>query len=118
MGRKKSGLTDVENTLLVGGVLAMNPRSGNRFTAKQLQLCLRDRIVGRSYSWGTLLPALRRMERMLLLESFWSAAHEEEDGRPRRYYRVTEAGRKAAASVGDLVASPAPGPQGRAVARA
>lgn len=40
---------------------------------------------------GSLYPALHRMERGKLLNSFW----QEHDGRRRKYYRLTAAGRKA-----------------------
>ena len=49
-------------------------RSGGRFELKE----------------GSLYPALHRLERQKLLESSWS----EFDGRRRKYYRVTPAGRK------------------------
>lgn len=43
---------------------------------------------------GSLYPALHRMEREKLLTSFWQKA----DGRRRKYYKLTAAGRKALAS--------------------
>jgi len=43
---------------------------------------------------GSLYPALHRMERGKLLESYWTEA----DGRNRKYYRITAAGRKALAA--------------------
>ena len=43
---------------------------------------------------GSLYPALHRMERQKLLSSFWQEA----DGRRRKYYRITPAGRKVLAS--------------------
>ena len=39
---------------------------------------------------GSLYPALHRMERQKLLRSFWREA----DGRRRKYYELTAAGRK------------------------
>jgi PadR family transcriptional regulator, regulatory protein PadR len=42
---------------------------------------------------GSLYPALHRLERGGLVESAWDAG----DGRRRRVYRLTRAGRKAAA---------------------
>ena len=42
---------------------------------------------------GSLYPALHRLERQKLLGSHW----EEVDGRRRKYYRLTPAGRKALA---------------------
>jgi PadR family transcriptional regulator len=41
---------------------------------------------------GSLYPALHRLERAGLVESAWSAA----EGRRRRIYRLTRAGRRAA----------------------
>lgn len=38
---------------------------------------------------GSLYPALHRLERRKLLESFWKEA----DGRERKYYKLTPAGR-------------------------
>jgi transcriptional regulator len=43
---------------------------------------------------GSMYPALHRLERKKLLESFWK----ETDGRDRKYYRLTAAGRKALAA--------------------
>jgi len=39
---------------------------------------------------GSLYPALHRLEREKLLESYWT----EHDGRRRKYYRLTAGGRK------------------------
>ncbi len=39
---------------------------------------------------GSLYPALHRLERQKLLRSFWREA----DGRRRKYYEVTEAGKR------------------------
>ena len=43
---------------------------------------------------GSLYPALHRLERQKLLESYWTEA----DGRRRKYYKLTTAGRKALAA--------------------
>lgn len=40
---------------------------------------------------GSLYPALHRMERQKLLASYWEQA----DGRRRKYYKLTAAGKKA-----------------------
>jgi DNA-binding PadR family transcriptional regulator len=40
---------------------------------------------------GSLYPALHRLERQKYLESFWKEA----DGRERKYYKLTPAGRSA-----------------------
>ena len=49
-------------------------RSGGRFELKE----------------GSLYPALHRLERQKLLQSYWT----EIDGRRRKYYQATAAGRK------------------------
>src|SRR5438045_3315772 len=43
---------------------------------------------------GSLYPALHRLERQKLLQSFWQEA----DGRDRKYYKLTPAGRAALAA--------------------
>jgi transcriptional regulator len=43
---------------------------------------------------GSLYPALHRLERQKLLASFWKEA----DGRERKYYKLTPAGRAALAA--------------------
>jgi PadR family transcriptional regulator PadR len=43
---------------------------------------------------GSLYPALHRLERQKLLEAFWK----EVDGRDRKYYKLTPAGRSALAA--------------------
>lgn len=55
-------------------------------------------VIARSQGYfelkeGSLYPALHRLERQKLLSSFWREA----DGRRRKYYRLTAAGRKALA---------------------
>jgi PadR family transcriptional regulator, regulatory protein PadR len=53
-------------------------RSGGRFDVKE----------------GSLYPALHRLERSKLLQSYWM----EHDGRRRKYYKLTPAGRKTLAA--------------------
>ena len=53
-------------------------------------------VAGRSKGYfelkeGSLYPALHRLERQKILTSFWEQA----DGRRRKYYKLTAAGRKA-----------------------
>jgi len=50
-------------------------------------------ISGGNLEWtdGMLYPVLQRMEMDGLITSRWKAA---ENSRPRRYYRITEAGRR------------------------
>jgi DNA-binding PadR family transcriptional regulator len=43
---------------------------------------------------GSLYPALHRLERQKLLGSYWT----EHEGRRRKYYKLTAAGRKALAA--------------------
>ncbi len=43
---------------------------------------------------GSLYPALHRLERQKFLEAFWKEA----DGRERKYYKLTPAGRAALAA--------------------
>lgn len=54
-------------------------------------------ISGGSLEWtdGMLYPVLQRMEMDGLILSRWKAA---ENGRPRRYYRITENGRRELAT--------------------
>jgi DNA-binding PadR family transcriptional regulator len=47
-----------------------------------------------SYKEGTLYPALKRLELLGLLESYWQ---ESSDGPRRKYYRITKTGVKALA---------------------
>ena len=47
-------------------------------------------VPGLGVTEGTLYPLLRRLESQKLLASRWVI----EEGRPRRYYRATEQGRK------------------------
>lgn len=55
-------------------------------------------VLGKSRGYfeiteGSLYPALHRLERQNFLESFWKEA----DGRDRKYYKLTPAGRSALA---------------------
>ena len=43
-----------------------------------------------SMSEGTLYPALKRLETQGAVQSYWV---EQENGRPRKYYRITDAGK-------------------------
>ncbi len=78
-------------------------RGQGRFWAYEVQKVFND-ITGRPISWGTLFPALRRLEVMGHLTSEWSSPHEEK--RPIRYYCLTKSGKqKAAAAVVDATTS-------------
>jgi transcriptional regulator len=53
-------------------------------------------VLGRSRGYfeiteGSLYPALHRLERRKFVDSFWKAA----EGRERKYYKLTPAGRRA-----------------------
>jgi len=57
-------------------------------------------VTGRSQGYfelkeGSLYPALHRLERQKLMSADWREA----DGRRRKYYRLTAAGRKALAAM-------------------
>lgn len=109
---RPTGLTEIEVNLLRAGLVAAVRAGQDRFWAFEVQKVFED-IAGRSISWGTLFPALRRLELMGHLTSEWSPT----DGsrRPIRYYRLTESGEaKAAAatapSAGGVPFSPATWP--------
>jgi PadR family transcriptional regulator, regulatory protein PadR len=58
-----------------------------------------QQVLGRSGGYfqlteGSLYPALHRLERQQLLSSYW----QEVDGRRRKYYRLSPAGKKALAA--------------------
>lgn len=58
---------------------------------------VRDRSGGRiELLQGSVYPALRSLEREGFLESYDGAPVPERGGRPRRYYRITAEGRRAA----------------------
>ncbi len=95
------------------GLVASLRGGGDHFWAFEVQKVFKD-ITGRSLSWGTLFPALRRLELMGHLTSEWSSL--ETGKRPVRYYRLTESGKKntSAATVPStggvlLAAAPRPG---------
>jgi PadR family transcriptional regulator, regulatory protein PadR len=76
--------------LLLLAVVAEGPSYGYEITQSVL-----SRSGGRfALKEGSLYPALHRLEREKLLESYWT----EHDGRRRKYYRLTPGGRKALAS--------------------
>ncbi len=92
---RPAGLTPAEADILRAGVLAAARTGGGRFWAFEVQKVFTENR-GRPVSWGTLFPALRRLEKMGHLVSEWS--REEETGRRRRrYYRLTESGMREAA---------------------
>ena len=75
----------VETLLLE--VLSIGPSYGYEITQTVL-----ERSGGRfDLKEGSLYPALHRLERDALLASYW----EEHEGRRRKYYKLSAAGRKA-----------------------
>ena len=56
-----------------------------------------EAVAGRSPSSGALSTTLDRLERKGLLESFAGASSTERGGRPRRYVKLSPAGRTALA---------------------
>src|SRR5687767_480618 len=76
--------------LLLMAVIAERPSYGYEITQSVL-----SRSGGRfDLKEGSLYPALHRLEREKLLESYWT----EHEGRRRKYYRLTAAGRKTMAA--------------------
>ena len=76
--------------VLILEVMAAGPSYGYLITQTVLQ---RSRGTF-SLKEGSLYPALHRLERQAWLESYW----EEIEGRRRKYYRLTAAGKKELAS--------------------
>ncbi len=76
--------------LLILHLLAQRPSHGYSL-AKQIREQSDDFL---NYSEGTLYPTLHGLEKQGLIESF----EQEENGRGRRYYRLTAKGQKALAS--------------------
>lgn len=72
---------------LILNALATGPNHGYRI-AQQIK-AQSDGVL--NFTEGTLYPALHRLEHNGLVESYVEA----ENGRPRRYYRITRAGRAA-----------------------
>ena len=72
---------------LILEVLAQEPSHGYRIAQK-----IKERSDGvLDFKEGTLYPALHKLENESLVESYESV----ESGRARRYYRITQSGRKA-----------------------
>ncbi len=70
---------------LVLEALLQEPSHGYRIAQR-----IRERSEGvLDFKEGTLYPALHKLENEGMVESFDNA----ENGRPRRYYRITESGR-------------------------
>ena len=72
---------------LILEVLAQEPSHGYRIAQR-----IKERSDGvLDFKEGTLYPALHKLENESLVESYESV----ESGRTRRYYRITQSGRKA-----------------------
>ena len=72
---------------LLLAALEAEPRHGYA-----VKVALRDGSAGRiDLPTGTIYPALRRLEQAGLISGSWDTS----DARPRRVYRLTEAGRRA-----------------------
>lgn len=74
--------------MLILDVVSHNPTYGYQIT---------QMVLSRSKGYfelkeGSLYPALHRLERQKLLTSYWA---ESEEGRRRKYYKITAAGAKA-----------------------
>ena len=75
---------------LILEVLSGSPSYGYEITQTVL-----TRSEGRvELKEGSLYPALHRLERQKLVDSYWT----EHEGRRRKYYKLTTAGRKALAA--------------------
>jgi PadR family transcriptional regulator PadR len=75
--------------LLILHLLSQRPAHGYRIARE-----IKRRSEGvLDFAEGTLYPTLHNMEKQGLIEAF----EEEEKGRTRRYYRLTETGRQALA---------------------
>jgi PadR family transcriptional regulator, regulatory protein PadR len=73
--------------VLILEILAHEPTHGYRIAQK-----IKQRSQGLlDFKEGTLYPALHKLENEGMVESY----EDVENGRPRRYYRITEAGRTA-----------------------
>ena len=70
-------------------ILAVLSQLGEEHYGYSLRQHLTDR--GFDINEGTLYPLLRRLESQGLLESHWNDV----DGRSRRYYRISQAGRQS-----------------------
>src|SRR5579862_1828781 len=87
----------MDSRLLSGAVdtLLLEVISGGSTYGYEISQTVLDRSRGYfEITEGSLYPALHRLERQKLLESFWKEA----DGRERKYYKLTPAGRSALAA--------------------
>ena len=92
---RPEGLNRTEKDLLTS-ILAASVKSRDDETwGYELQRTFKD-LFSRSLSWGTMFPALRRLEAAGLLSSRWE---QPDRGPRRRLYRLTEEGRRVSGAV-------------------
>jgi PadR family transcriptional regulator PadR len=87
----------MDSRLLTGtlDLLILEVLSGHPSYGYEIAQTVQDRSRGYfEITEGALYPALHRLERGKLLEAFWK----EIDGRERKYYKITPAGRKTLAA--------------------
>jgi DNA-binding MarR family transcriptional regulator len=93
---RKNELTDTEKRLLRAGLLASLRSRRDRFWAAEA-LKVYEQLFKKKISWGTILPALRRLEDMNCLTAKWDS--DEPNRRPIRYYSLTQRGRAEANAI-------------------
>lgn len=81
---------ELRRGVLVLAVLLLLKREHYGYSLRKLLL-----EAGLDIEEGTLYPLIRRLESHGLLDSRW----DEEDGRKRRYYKISAGGRKALAAL-------------------
>lgn len=89
---RSSELTHTEQLLLSYGMLSSSRSAEKRFWGYQLQKVIKNETK-QLVPWGTLFPALRRLEHFGYLSSQWDL--DKETGKARRYYTLTERGEGA-----------------------
>ena len=89
---RPTGLNGTETEILRAAALASTRRHSGEFWAYELGKIIKENS-GRAISWGTLFPALRRLESRELMTSDWESDRSvSPGGRTRRYYRLTDNG--------------------------
>lgn len=91
VGGETNLMTQLRRGMLPYCVLALL-RSGERYGVEIVRSL--SAVEGMVTSEGTVYPLLGRLRRQGLVETYWQ---ESPAGPPRRYYRITEAGRTALA---------------------
>lgn len=93
-GRKKD-LTDIERRILRAGLVASVRGRRDKFWAAEVIKTYVE-LFKTGISWGTALPALRRLEDMQLVTAEWIS--QDDRLRPIRFYSLTPKGREEAAA--------------------